>query len=138
MVLWYNTDVRIIGKNWLVVAITLIGTLVVPLQGFAQETPTSTNPQQAQILEQARQFLGDVNAIAEQSQQASTGVEQALERSGWKETLGKVWQGIKEFFNDKNARDLLVDTIKLFFRLLANIFLLIGGVIQKVLQAFGS
>lgn len=127
-----------VGKKRLIVQLALIGASVAPFLAVGQQTSTSieTGPQQAQVLEQARRFLGDVNTAVEQSQQASAGAEQALEQSGWKETLGKIWRGIKEFFSDKNARDLLMGTVILFFRLLANIFLLIGGVIQKVLQTF--
>lgn len=89
------------------------------------------------IFERIRGIFSDVEEVSNQTKEASAQVQQAVESSGFKEILIKIWEGIKAFFADKGARDLLIDTVKLFLRLIVNIFLLIAGVIQKVMQSVG-
>lgn len=120
-------------------AIFLISTaLLAPLDGFAQGGISISEGQ----IEASRGFLAQIKALfasaedtANQTQEASQDIQTRVEQSGLKGVLSKIWSGITDFFADKSMRDLVVDTLKLGLRVVANIFIIIANVIQRILAA---
>lgn len=88
--------------------------------------------------QQAKDAAETVERTYEQGKDTVSAINQKLEQSGLKTVFTKVWGGLKSFFSDEKARGLLLDTLKLSMKLVANIFTLIADALNRILGAFGG
>jgi hypothetical protein len=87
------------------------------------------------ILEKIKGFFGQTREVTSQAVQTGQDIQAKADESGWGTAVGKVWTAIKSFFADKSVQEMIWDTLKLFLRVIANIFTLIANVINKILAA---
>lgn len=101
---------------------------------YAQSAPKAPEGFLAQI----KNFFASAEETTSQVRETSQDIQSQVEKSGFKEVLGKIWSALVSFFSDTSVRNLLIETAKLFLHLIANIFTLIAGALNKILEVVGS
>ena len=89
------------------------------------------------ILDRIKEVFDDSEKLVAQGGEIANAVTETAEKQGWKEVLGKVWGALRSFFGDETIKNLLIETAKLSLRLFANIFTLIAGALNKILEVVG-
>ncbi|MDO8557661.1 MAG: hypothetical protein Q7S09_00520 [bacterium] len=131
-------------KTVLIIAIFLIiSTLnaIAPKMSFAQGGISgggNTVEAPIGILDRIKGVFNDSQKLVAQGGELTSTVQKTAEKQGWKEVLGKVWNALKSFFGDETIKNLLIETAKLSLRLFANVFTLIAGALNKILEVVGS
>ena len=89
----------------------------------------------ADYIGQVKDLVDDAVSVTEKGKQLTAELEDKAQETGIRAVLDKVWGGLKNFFAEKSTRDLVVDTLKLGLQLVANMFIIVANVIEKVLAA---
>ena len=111
----------------------------IPLESLAVEAPGVTTRPGSGLLETIKGIFGQAEQLtAEEAIKTAGEEESGSSARTWEETLGRVWQGTKDFFNDRTARELLLDTLKLFLRIVVNIFTIIANLLSRILSALSG
>lgn len=119
---------------YVLLCMVILAPVVEPVfaQGGITGTEESAN-EAVSYFDRVKDFFSKADQLTEEGKAIKEQVHQTAESQGWSKKLGSVWEAVSSFFSDKSVRAMLYDTGKLFLRLIANVFTLIAGVINKIL-----